>query len=198
MDKSKKPWRNKNWNGQVSKVCNEIYGTLSMLRQTQDFLPKDIKQHLIKSLVIPKFMYCSEIFMGCSRANWHTINVCFNSCIRYIHSLKKFDSVSKHVNELLGCSLENYMNYRVCLFIFNLMKKKTPHYLYEKLFFPRFRRSRMLSLPPTKSSKQHINSFFVRGPRLWNSLPSDLRIIDSLAIFKRECLSHFASQKAQK
>ncbi|CRK94793.1 CLUMA_CG008287, isoform A [Clunio marinus] len=136
------------WDGQISKLCGEIYGTLSMLRQTQSLIHLNLKMHLIKSLIVPKFMYCSEIYMGCSRSNWHKLN-------------------------------------------------KTPTYIFEKLHLPRIPRNRLLNLPPSKCSKQHMNGFFVRGPRLWNSLPVGLRMLDSMSAFKQSCLTYFASQKTQ-
>lgn len=182
------------WESHVNKVCCETYRGLAMLRQSAEFTPKETRNRLVQALLIPKFLYCSNIFMGCSRSSWNKIKLAFNACIRYIFNRRKFESISSFKDSLLGCSIEGFMHYRSCIFLFNLLRDKTPEYLYEKLSFPRFPRYNMLNRPTSLRTIQLNTSFFAFGVHLWNSLSPNLRSIKSATVFRQKCLLHFASR----
>ncbi|CRK90546.1 CLUMA_CG004250, isoform A [Clunio marinus] len=185
------------WNSHISNTCGSVNSGLSMLRQSQTYISKNMRLYLVKSLIIPKFTYCSELFFGSSREDWSAINKCFNHCIRYICGKHKYDSISTDKKIILGCSLESYMKYRACLFIFNLLRTKTPQYLYEKLQFPRYPRNCCLTIPTLPKSSQHFQrSFFVLGVRLWNSLSPEIRMNVAQSSFKHECLTFFTSRES--
>jgi hypothetical protein len=136
----------------------------------------------------------SGIFMNCSRATWRQLNLCFNSCVRYAFLLRKFDSLSRHRDEILGCSLENYVKFRSCCFMFRLLKKKSPLYLFNMISFPRYPRGRALSFPSNYVTNSQ--SFFVFGVHLWNSLSSEIRSLDSAEAFQQKCLTYLALERA--
>lgn len=183
------------WKGQIEKICRSTNSGLWMLRQSQSFTPLATRKLLVKSLLIPKILYCSNIFMGCSRASWAKLNMLFNSCLRYAYGLRKFDSISSYTSLLLGCPLENFTQYRSCVFLFNLLRSKSPRYLYDQLFFPRFPRQRQMSFPLNRKCSQMATSFNVMGIHLWNSLSAEVRMADSATNFRHLCLSYFASKK---
>lgn len=183
------------WKFHIAKMCREIYGCLGMLKQTQNVTPQLTRKRLVQALIMAKFMYLSNIYMSCSRALWNQITLCFNSCLRYIFGLKKFDSISPYRDELLGCSIENFVKFRACLFMFNLLRHKSPLYLYNEINFPR--RPRNGRIVATKCRNcQESKSYFVYCVHLWNSLSSDIRCLDSVSAFKQECLSYLALERA--
>jgi len=147
-----------------------------------------MKRHLIKSLIVPKILYCANLFIGMPIMQWNQLKVCFNACVRYVFNLSLRTSVSPYVQDVLGCSLKQLAEFRACIFIHQLIAKQTPSYLYVKLSFPRLQRHKMLSLPASYRSKQRQQSFFVTAPRLWNQLEPALRRIDALSTFKNEYL----------
>ena len=180
---------------QITKMCGEIQGILHMLYKSQSFISVSVRLRLVKALIVPKFLYCAEIYVGCSRSMWDKLNLTFNSCLRYIFNVRKFTSVSLYLDKLFGCPLENYLQYRACVFLFNLLRTSEPNYLYSNINFPRHRRNGLLSLPAMRVSTQRNASFFVLGVRLWNYLNTDIRASISVAQFKERCLSFFTSKK---
>ena len=183
------------WKPHVDQMCMSINFGLSMLRQSQHFTPKLTRKRLVQALLIPKLTYMSNIYMNCSRASWKQIDSCFNSCLRYVFALKKFDSISSYKNEIFGCNIECFVSYRACIFIFLLLKNKSPGYLYNELNFPRYPRNRALKTP-ARENVCNSKSFFVYGAHLWNSLSLKIRSIDSVEAFKQECLSYLTLERA--
>lgn len=184
------------WDDHVMKVRRDIFATLSMLRQTQHLITQSLRLKLVKTLVVPRITYCSNIFMGCSRKLWNQLNVSFNSCARYIYQTRSRDPVSKHAYDILNCTLEHYIQYQACLFIFNLMRTNCPSYLAEKLTQSRLPRGNTLQLPISKTLRtdQFTSSFFVMGIRLWNELDSKLRKLEASSAFRQQVFSYFASK----
>lgn len=184
-----------NFDDHISKLCGEVSSCLGMLYQSKSFTPITLRLKLVKSLIIPKFLYCSYIYFSCSRKNWDKLKVSFNDCARYIFNLNRFDSVSEFSFRILNCDIENYLKFRACLFVFNLLKYQLPNYLFELLIFPRIQRNKLLNLPSKCNSLQYRNSFFVAGIKLWNSINVEIRRIESKEVFRRECLSFLASRR---
>ncbi|CRL03881.1 CLUMA_CG017005, isoform A [Clunio marinus] len=120
---------------------------IRMLSQTKHFTPRETKLGLVKSLLIPKLDYCSNIYLGASRAAWKEIELAYNSCIRYIFDRRRYESVSQYKSNVVGSSIENFLKYRACLFIYNLLRYKQPEYLYEKIIFTKSLRNRVLQIP---------------------------------------------------
>jgi hypothetical protein len=183
------------WQSHINKICREVSAGVAMLRQTQSVIPQAIKIYLVKSLLVPKFLFMSYIYMNCSRTLWKQLNHSFRLCTRYAFSISKFDSLNGCRDKILGCELETFLKFRACIFIFNLLKKKSPSYLFHLLKFPRFQRGKMLSFPPKSSRK--CGSFFVYGTHLWNSLSSEIRTLNSADAFRQECLSYLALERAR-
>lgn len=121
------------------------------------------------------------------------LNIAFNCCIRYIFGLTRFSHISHLQNSILHCSLQQYYKNRSCLFLFKLLKYKTPNYLYLNIAKAASQRSLNCTIPPNVTSKYH-NSIFVAGVSLYNSVPTkikDLTIPDSS--FKSSCLANFSN-----
>ncbi|CRL05287.1 CLUMA_CG018288, isoform A [Clunio marinus] len=180
------------WKNHVDKIYCNAMASIQTLRKSIKITPEKTRKLLINSLVMPQILYCSNIFMGCNRSCWATISLIFNACLRYAFDLKKFESISPYRNKLLECSIENYVQYRACLFLFQLLKNKQPEYLYREINFPRFPRNRALSFPDMRKTKQSDCSFFVYGVRLWNSLSSEIRLLESVTEFRSQCMGHFS------
>ena len=178
----------------ISKLCGEISHCIGMLSQSKSFTPFNTRLKLFQALVMPKFLYLSNTYHNCSRKCWDLINITYNKCARYVFNIHLFSSVSQFSFKLLNCSLENFLKFRSCLYIYNLLKFKYPKYLYELLSFPKLQRNKMLNPPKSFRTTQFRSSFFVEGIKLWNSLDADIRNLESTMVFKRECLHYFASR----
>jgi hypothetical protein len=185
------------WEDHVSKVCKGVFDDTAMLYKSKHLTTLKTRMRLVRTLLIPKILFCCNMYMGCSRASWEKINDAVNACARYIYGLRKFQSVSTHSREIFECSIEILFHFRSCLFIFDLLTTKSPDYLYSKIIFPNGQRRKRLRLLERFSTKQYKNYFFVKGVTIWNSLISKMQLIDSLSVFRRESLTYFVLEGAQ-
>ena len=87
--------------------------------------------------------------------------------------------------------------YKINLLTFKCINGLTPKYLQELLDVYKPNRSPRsstysirLNLPLYNMKSYKLRSFSVSGPRLWNELPSELRAIKSVIIFKAKLKTH--------
>lgn len=179
------------WDDHVRHVSNKVYLTLRSLNKVNSFLPTSLRKKLVKSLIVPHFLYGCEIYSRSSSLCAQKLNVCFNSCIRYIFFLGRLDRVSTHRTALLGFELDTLFDIRSLILFFKILKFKCPPYLYKSILFGTSARTCQIRIPIHSSSIMD-KSFFVSVIRLWNALPISTRNSSSVAIFRRYCEQFFA------
>ena len=116
------------------------------------------------------------------------LNVIFNACTRYVCNICLRDHVSLYSIVILGCTLVNYLKYRNCLYMFNLLLTKTPYYIFKGITRSSSARTNNVIIPRSVG-RCFSSSLFMYAASLWNKLPHFLKATDSLAIFKKECLN---------
>ena len=85
------------------------------------------------------------------------------------------------------------------MFVFKCLNGLAPAYLSESLTVRdtgRALRSTyhcQLNVPRTRSKQWGDRAFVVAGPRLWNKLPVEIRVIPDLALFKSKLKTHLFS-----
>lgn len=114
-----------------------------------------------------------------------------NACVRFVYKMKRRDHISNQESAILGCTYPNYVRYRMCLFIRNVLVTKTPDYIYELFQWLKGKRNPTLILPRTETLILR-NSFFIQATTLWNSLPLNLKRNVSSASFPSMCLQYFS------
>jgi hypothetical protein len=184
--------QNLNWDSHINFVCASIYHTLSRLWACTRYFPVETRRKLVSSLILPKFLYGAQLYSGASRNCWHKLNRAFNSCVRYVYRKKKRDSIRLMTNNILGSSLNVYLQSFVSCFLFKIIKFQRPHYLYEILQFLSSDRTKCLMLPRAVS-KIRIQSFFVHSVRIYNSLSITTRSVGSVDAFRERCVADLAT-----
>lgn len=158
------------WDTHVCTVIGRIYSSLRNLSMSQHFTPVNTKLMLVRSLLIPTITYGCEIF-HCYNANTkRKLNVAFNNVTRYVYGLRRYDHVSTYAKNILGCTLDIYLDFCTLKFLHKIIISKQPKYLFEKINFSQSNRSISL-IPPRVSYQVSERQFFVNAIRLWNSLP---------------------------
>lgn len=109
-----------------------------------------------------------------------------------MYGLRRYDSTNEYNGKVLGCPLMAYIKHRRCCALHRIAKYRAPSYLFDKLSRGSSSRSNVFVIP-RHSSHQYNRSFFVRSVSDYNSLPIDVRKIDSVSGFGEACLNQFGT-----
>ena len=124
---------------------------------------------------------------------------------RIIFNLKKFDHISIYLEKLHWLKVPERIEYKVAVLVFKCVHGTAPLYL-QSLLTPRtaggvysLRSSACIQLyvPPCTNSQARNGAFQHLGPRIWNRLPSDLRLTTDLSIFQRKLKTHLFMKSYQ-
>lgn len=177
----------------ISATIRKIYSGLRSLRSSSHLLLPTMKSRLVKSLILPYFTFNCSVYPCLDYECTRKINVAFNDCIRFIHSIPRHISVS-HLNaSLFGINLCKYYDFRNILKLHSIIHNKCPDYLNEELQFAQSPRGLKLIMPRFSHTVAE-RSYFVNAIRLWNGLPYELQRTSSSAVFQRKLFSLMSNQ----
>ena len=114
------------------------------------------------------------------------------------HSVESVSETTSHpfLKKLHWLPVELRIHLKVLLYIFKALRGQAPQYLGQLCCYkqrPSHLRQHgdlLLQVPLTQRSPTEA-AFSVQGPVLWNKLPHDIKIANSVNIFKKKLKTHF-------
>lgn len=117
----------------VSQLLKSTYVKLKLLYSNRCLLNFKIKKQLCETLILPVLYYCLIMYFPCLDFFTKTrLQKVQNSCCRFIHSLRKFDHISKKITDLKWLNIENTWKMHLLTLTHKLMMTSTPEYLKHK------------------------------------------------------------------
>ena len=181
---------NLNFNTHITDLCKKASRKVSALARVTPFMEIEKRKLLMNAFFTSQFSYCPLIWMCHSRENNRKINMLHERCLRIIYNdkqssfmelLNKDNSVSIHMRNIQKLAIEMF-KFRKGLsppLMGNIFKLRTeiPYNL---------RNISEFSRPIVNSVYHGTESISYLGPKIWDILPQELKVIDNLAFFKKE------------
>ena len=179
-----------NWNAHIKHISNKVSKSAGILRLLRNKFPKHILKTLYQTLTYPYFNYCNLIWGTAHITNLNPLIVLQKKCIRIIcragyidHTAPLFKStkilklgqihILSCAKFIYNCYKSNtYLNFRVRL----IQNSQIHHY------------STRISTnlrAPYERLEIGINSFFVKGIKIWNKIPYDIKSANTILYFKQ-------------
>lgn len=179
------------WSVHITKLCGKVYGCLRRLWKIAWAVSKDTKLMLVRSLILPFFLYGYPVFSAISSSLSTKLQQCFNACVRFICGLRKYDHLGDNADIILKCPLSKYYDKLICTTLHKIIHTKSPRYLFTKLNFMQSQRTKKLKSVPRRLSS-YDSMFFIKSISLWNSLPLELRLTPNASKFKQNLNAYYA------
>ena len=184
----------------VSHICKTASYSLHRIGRIRRLLDTASTEKLIHAFVTSKLDYCNSLMYGIDDQYISRLQHIQNSAARIVTRTRKHDHITPTLNELHWLPVKARIQFKVLTFIFKFINNIAPLY-FSDMFSREILLSRENSLHYTRQSKRHsqeirlipgsyiqknfgARSFSYFGPLEWNSLPNDIRSVDSLSLFK--------------
>ena len=181
-------------NEHVSHICKGAWFQLNQIAQIRQYLDNATSAKLIHSFVTSRLDSFNSLLYGIPKYQTDKLQRIQNSAARIIAKKKKYDHITSTLIDLHWLPIAERIEYKILLLTFKtkfLKDNKMPVYLkdlIDKYKCPQNTRLSkdefLLVVPKTKMPTVGDRAFSYAAPRLWNSLPYDIRAIDSLQSFK--------------
>ena len=178
------------WAKHISEISKKVSMAIGAMKRIRPCITTAAAVQTYNSLILPHFDYCSPVWDGLNNELSEKLQKIQNRAARVI-TKTSYDTRSRLLRKKLHWdTLAVRRKKQKVTLVFKTLNKKSPVYL-QDLFTPyctdyNLRNSEQKLALPIPRTNYLKRSFSYDGAILWNNLPQQVRIIDSLGQFKRE------------
>jgi len=171
---------------------------LKNIRKIRPYLTAAAAKTVVHSIISSRLDYCNSLLIGISDYLIKKLQRVQNCAARIILNLKKYDSITPALIKLHWLPVKNRIIYKINVIVFKALNGDTPGYISDMIELHKPVRALRSSnkkymLKEKKSNLKTMGdrSFTNAAPKIWNSLPDDIRNIDlKLHDFKTKLKTH--------
>ena len=181
---------------QINKLTSSTFNQLMNIRRIHSKLVCDTTKNIIQALVMSRLDYCNSLLLGLANYQLNKIQQIQNMACRIICNLHKFDHVTSSMQDLHWLKIPYRIQFKIACIMFKCINSQALKYLTDLL--PSKQKTQQLcsstsDIYPSimlRSTLAYNASFPAAGPRLWNSLPKNIRHQTSLDLFRSNLKIH--------
>lgn len=188
----------------ISSLCRSCFLHIRDLRRIRRFVNKKTLTTLANALVVSRLDYCNSLFASLTKKELNRLQRVQNTLCRVVTRSSRYSSITPHLKTLHWLPVEFRVKFKTLLLTYKTLHSGSPLYLQNLLHpYVSSRTTRMsnpnikLLATPYYDSKIHTSkaqlekSFSYQAPRLWNSLPLEVRTAPSVECFKERLKTLF-------
>ena len=176
------------WDSQIKYLSIKIARGVGILSRCKYIMPRDVLLCLYNSLIYPYINYCCIIWGNACKTVIRPIQMLQNRAIRLISLKPHRSTASPLFKNLCLLKVHEVAIFQSILFMRQFILGQLPrcmmHYFSYRQPQLTCTRSRDIFAIPTSRTNLFQSSIAIAGPKLWNSLPSNLQQTNSILLFK--------------
>ena len=184
----------------IDEISRKVSGILMYLSRIKDNFEDSTRIMIIQSLVLSVINYGIKLWGATSDLYLNKAQKLVNFAARVaVVGVRKYDHISPTLQQLQWLKIKDKYTYEVCLFVFKVLKKEYPSWLYE---FPNVGSVRDAStrqndnLQVIKSRTElGSRSMQIKSPSNWNRLPKVVKDCSGASVFKKKLKEHFLKRE---
>ena len=180
----------------VTNVCKSGFFHLRKISKIRKYLSFKSAETLVHALVTSRLDFGNALLFGLPDNLLERIQKVQNAAARIVTLTRKRDHITPVLFKLHWLPIKERIIYKILLTTYKALNGLAPPYISELLdiYAPK-RNLRSLSdkklvVPRYKLCSYGYRSFSVSAPFLWNSLPQDIRLCETLDCFKNKLKTH--------
>jgi len=183
----------------LSSIC---WWQLRQLWSIRDCLTQEACETLVHAFVTSKLDYCNGVLAGCSKKALRPLQLVQNGAARFVTRTRKYEHITPVLESLHWLKVQERIIFKVALLVHKGLHGSSPSYLSEVLqplpcgagVVRRSQSRGDLAVPRSLTVTYGRISFKLYAPKLWNSLPFELRSLESLEPFKKALKTYLFGQ----
>jgi hypothetical protein len=175
----------------IDGLAKQISKKIGILKSCK-FLSRNTLVHLFNSIVLPHFDYCSSVWCATSSKNLTRLQRLQNRAMRLILRKPHRTHIEDMLDELKWMSVRQRNVFNNMILMWKIVNGFAPTYLSDNITYVNQTHSHFTRAHFNQSISlqyHHKNAFFNHAVTVWNQLPHDLRILETLSQFKKSVSS---------
>ena len=184
--------QNLNMEQQITTICKSAFLHIRNIRKVRKYLPQHAAETVVNALVTSRLDNCNALLFGLPKNLLQKLQYVQNSAARLIMGTNKRDHIRPVLRKLHWLPIDNRIVFKILLLTFKARAKLAPQYIQDLIndYTPqrnlRSGSKCLLETPNYNLESYGKRAFSVAAPRLWNSLPMELKTSTSIDIFKKK------------
>ena len=179
------------WNTHIDNLAKKVGSALGAIKRIRNCIPHKTLLSIYQGLVQTHFDYCSVVWGNCGSTLKSKLQKLQNRASRIV-TFSSFDADAQKLRNQLGWhDLETQRAIFKAQMVYKSLNHLTPSYLSSRFIHRsdissayNLRNSENKLAIPLPRTNYYKNSFSYSGAKLWNSLPLDVRLAESLTKFR--------------
>ncbi len=185
-------------------LLKHIFFHLRNIARLRPMLSFPVAERLINTFVFTRIDYCNALLAGASQATLNKLQVVQNSAARILTRTRMRDHITPVLEFLHWLPVSFRVDLNFLMLTYKALHGLAPQYLSELLipYTPtrdlrssdtglRSSETGLLTVPLTRLRLMGDRAFSSLAPKLWNSLPIEIRQAKTLSTFKSRLKTHF-------
>ncbi len=144
-------------------------------------------EKLVHAFMTSRLDYCNALLGGCPASSINKLQIVQNAAARVLTRSRKYDHITPILQSLHWLPIKFRISYKILLLAYKALNDLAPAYrtnLYHATInpLPKEHNSGLLVVPRIAKSTKGGRTFSYLAPKLWNSLPDNVRGSDTLSI----------------
>ena len=180
---------------QIRKVC---YLELKRMSNIRKYLTTDVAKKLACSFILSRIDYCNSLLAGLPQNRFNKLQQIQNCAARIIMRIPKKQNITPILKQLHWLPVHTRIDYKIAIITHKCIHEPDfPIYLKNSIsrYCPsrnlRSSNSCTLVKPKMRLKTYGDRSFQYQAALIWNSLPEDLRQVESFTQFKSMLKTHY-------
>ncbi len=156
-------------------------------------------EKLVHAFMTSRLDYCNALLGGCPASSINKLQIIQNAAARVLTRSRKYDHITLILQSLHWLPIKFRISYKILLLAYKALNDLAPVYLtnllsrYNPTRSLRSQNSGLLVVPRIAKSTKGGRTFSYLAPKLWNSLPDNVRGSDT-SLFKSRLKTYLFSQ----
>jgi hypothetical protein len=181
---------------QVTNTCKAAWYQLHQVGKIRKYLTIDQTKNVIHAFVTSKLDQNNSLLAGIPDNLSSKLQRVQNAAAKIVYRMNKYDHVTCLLEELHWLPIQQRIIFKLLLLTYKSLNGEGPQYLRDLLTWHKPQRSLrssnllQLKVPKTRLVTYGDRAYEATAPRLWNSLPLEIRNSKSTVTFKKNLKTH--------
>ncbi len=191
---------NLSFENHISHVTKTAFFHLRNIAKLRNMLTVSDAEKLVHAFMTSRLDYCNALLGGCPASSINKLQIVQNASARVLTRSRKYYHITPILQFLHWLPIKFCISYKIVLLTYKALNDLAPAYLtnllsrYNPTRSLRSQNSGLLVIPRIAKSTKGGRTFSYLAPKLWNSLPDNVRGSDTLSLFKSRLKTHLFSQ----
>ena len=187
------------WQQHVSYICSKISKTMYVLNRLKYILNKHSLLYIYFSLIYPHLNYCNIIWGCASKSVLNQLLLLQKRAIRIICHAKYLAHTDELAQKIHLLKLPHINIFQSAMFMYKYLNRNLPCVCKDFLAVNdpstnvyNLRQFNNFAVPPFRTLLRK-RCLLIRGPKIWNLIPCEIKSSPSLSSFKRKLRTYLLS-----